>query len=109
MAPRLYDRALHAIRYFLLRRLPPCKAMAPLMSQSLERPLSLRERVLLRLHLWVCIWCVWYLEHLHVLRKAVGARAARVEVGDDEISSAVSLPAEAGERLKRALRKRLEQ
>ena len=108
MASGLYDRAAHAVRYFLLRRLPPCKAMAPLMSESLERQLTLRERSVLKLHLWVCIWCVWYLEHLHVLRKTVGARAAREE-SDDEISSAISLSTEARERIKNALRKSLGQ
>jgi hypothetical protein len=107
MAPRLYDKALHAVRYFLLRRLPPCKAMAPLMSQSLERPLTLRERATLKLHLWACIWCVWYLEHLHVMRRAVGGRAAKCD--DNEISSALSLSHDASERIKRALRKQLEQ
>ena len=105
MAARLYDKAVHAVRYFLLRRLPPCKAMVPLMSQSLERPLTLRERVTLRLHLWVCIWCIWYLEQLRLLRKAVGARAALA--ADDEISPTISLSAEARDRIKHALKNQI--
>jgi hypothetical protein len=100
----LYDKALHEARYFLLRRLPPCKAIAPLMSESLERRLTLRERVTLKLHLWVCIWCVWYLEHLRLMRRAVAARAANEAEGNDEIASALTLSAEARERLKQALR-----
>lgn len=37
MGQGLYDKAVHAVRYFLLRRLPTCKQMAPVMSESLAR------------------------------------------------------------------------
>src|ERR1051325_1013829 len=94
-----YKRATHAVRYFLLHRLPTCKEMTALMSQSMERPLSLRERVLLKLHLWVCAWCVWYLEHLKLLRASLRARA---EVSGGEYTGA-SLSTEARERIKSAL------
>ena len=101
MAKGLYDRGVHAVRYFLLRRLPTCKQMAPVMSQSLERPLTLRERLTLKLHLWVCVWCVWYLEQLRTMREALRARSAREEA--DEVDSAVKLSEEARERIRRAL------
>lgn len=71
------------------------------MSQSLDRRLTLRERVLMNLHLWVCIWCVWYLEQLNIMRDAAGARAA--QLSDEESSLTTSLPTEARDRLKRAL------
>jgi len=97
----LYNKAVHAVRYFLLRRLPTCKQMAPVMSASLERRLTLRERLTLKLHLWVCVWCVWYLEHLRTMRATLRARRAREEV--DEADSAVKLSEEARERIRRAL------
>lgn len=102
MAQGLISRATHAARYFLLRRLPACKQMTVLMSESFERRLTLRERVTLRLHLWVCIWCVWYLEHLRTLRAALRQRAEAPEAGTD--ADAIRLPLEARERLKRALK-----
>jgi hypothetical protein len=102
MAQGLIDKAIHAARYFLLRRLPTCKQMAPVMSQSLERPLTLRERLSLKLHLWVCVWCVWYLENLRTMREALRARSAREEEAD-EVDSAVKLSEEARERIRRAL------
>ena len=102
MATGLYDRAIHAVRYFLLRRLPTCKQMAPVRSASLERQLTLRERVTLKLHLWVCVWCVWYLENLRTMRSALRARAAHEEE-TDEVESAVKLSEEARERIRRAL------
>ena len=102
MATGLYDKAVHAVRYFLLRRLPTCKQMTPVMYESLERRLTLRERVTLKLHLWVCVWCVWYLENLRTMRSALRARAAHEEAADD-VDSAVKLSEEARERIRRAL------
>ena len=99
MALKVYDKLKHAIRFWLLRRLPTCKQTVEVISQSLERPLSLRERVLLKLHLWVCLWCLWYLEHLQIMRDTMRANAAETA----EIDSAVTLPAEARERIKRRL------
>jgi hypothetical protein len=95
-----YQKATHAVRWFLLRRLPTCKKVVGWMSQSMERPLSLRERVLLKLHLWVCIWCVWYLEQLHLMRGTLRSRAAQISSED---SVEASLSAEARERIKSAL------
>jgi hypothetical protein len=102
MRTGLYDKAIHAVRFFLLRRLPTCKQMAPLMSESLERPLTLRERVTLKLHLWVCLWCVWYLENLRTMREALRARGVHEEEAGD-VDSAVKLSEEARERIRRAL------
>jgi hypothetical protein len=101
MARGLISRATHAARYFLLRRLPACKQMTALMSESLERRLTVRERVTLRLHLWVCIWCVWYLEQLRLLRATLRERAEQAEAED---GAALQLSTEARERLKRALK-----
>ncbi|HEX8179167.1 MAG TPA: hypothetical protein VF525_06435 [Pyrinomonadaceae bacterium] len=95
------SKATHSVRYFLLRRLPACKQMTVLMSESLERPLTLAERVQLRLHLWVCIWCVWYLEQLQLLRATMRARP---EAADDSAASPLRLSPDARERIKRALR-----
>src|ERR671928_2042625 len=92
------------LRFFLLRRLPTCKQMVALMSESMERRLTWRERVVLRVHLWVCAWCAWYLEHLHLMRDSLRQRAG--EAADDESTSSASLSTEARERMKFALRDR---
>ena len=104
MALRLYSKMMHEIRYWLLRKLPPCKVIAPLMSESLDRPLTLRERILLRLHLGVCIWCVWYLEQLQQMRNALRHQASTTS--EDESTAALSLSREARERMKHALQYR---
>ena len=98
-----YKKATHALRWFLLHRLPTCKEVVGLMSQSMERPLSLRERVLLKLHLWVCVWCVWYLEQLRLMRETLRASTAAAGGG----YPGVSLSAEARARIKSALSREL--
>ena len=96
-----YDKTKHAVRFWLLRRLPPCKQTVQVISQSLERPLSFRERVLLKLHLWVCMWCVWYLEHLLIMRNTLRENSSE----STELDSATTpgLSAEARERIKQQL------
>lgn len=39
---------------------PSCRQMAQLCSQSLDRKLSLWERIQIRMHCWICSWCVDY-------------------------------------------------
>lgn len=101
MKPGWYDKTTHAIRFWLLRRLPTCKQTVEVISQSFERRLSLRERVLLKLHLWVCLWCVWYLEHLQIMRNTLHEKATKTPEMD--FPSAPGLSPEARERIKRNL------
>jgi len=95
-----YEKAKHAVRFWLLRRLPACKQTVEIISQSMERPLTLRERVLLKLHLWVCMWCQWYLEHLQVMREALRLQENESDVG---VSTTTRLSDEARERIRRTL------
>lgn len=49
----------------------------------MERSLSLREKVLLKLHLWVCMWCQWYMEQLQMMHDSLrvqGERATEEEI-----------------------------
>jgi hypothetical protein len=43
--------------------------MVPLMSESMERSLRLREWLQLRLHLLVCAWCMQYLKQINFIRR----------------------------------------
>ena len=85
--------------FWLGRRLPTCEEVLPVLSQSLERQLTLRERVTLRLHFLICVYCLRYLKQLRLIRASARARSEKIETGD----SAPALPEEARERLKRAL------
>ena len=101
MNPGWYEKGKHNIRYFLLRKLPTCRQTVEVISQSLERPLSLRERISLKLHLYVCMWCVWYLEHLEIMRSSARSRATSVQ--EIDFAPGSELSAEARERIKRQI------
>jgi hypothetical protein len=99
MALKVYDKLKHSIRYYLLRTLPTCQQTVEKISQSMERPLTIRERIKLKLHLWICSWCQWYLEHLHIIRET-----ARTKAGEQaEVVSGRTLSNEARERIRRSL------
>ena len=95
-----YEKAKHAVRFWLLRRLPACKQTVEIISQSMERPLTLRERTLLKLHLWVCMWCLWYMEHLQIMRDALRLQENESDV---DVSTTTRLSDEARERIRRSL------
>ena len=96
MALKLYDKLKHAVRYWLLRNLPACQQTVETISQSMERRLSLRESIKLKLHLWICVWCQWYVEHLHLIRDTARAQATE--------ASSATLSNEARERIRRRLK-----
>jgi len=95
---KVYDKIKHSIRWWLLRRLPTCKQTVKAISESMERRLSLRERINVKLHLWICLWCVWYLEHLQLMRDTIRSKATQ-ELNLDP-SSLPPLSPEARERMK---------
>jgi hypothetical protein len=101
MANSVYDKLKHSIRYWLLRKLPTCQKTVENISLSMDRKLNLRDRINHKLHLWICSWCQWYLEHLKILREA--ARAKGAESLELDSTAADSLSAEARERIKQRL------
>lgn len=49
-------------------KLPPCSEIIRLSSESMDRPLSRRERTQMWLHFKICIWCQRYEKQIHFLR-----------------------------------------
>jgi len=101
MSFKAYDKIKHSIRWWLLRRLPTCKQTVKMMSESMERRLTLRQRINVKLHLWICLWCVWYIEQLQLLRITIRTKAEQEP--NLNSSSLPSLSAEARERMKQNL------
>lgn len=83
------------------RYLPPCKEIAQTLSDSLDRELSVRERVVTKLHLWACLPCVRYLEQSRYIRNAMHEYEERRAT---EIPQSNGLSDEARERLKDLLK-----
>jgi hypothetical protein len=75
--------------------------MVRLMSESLERRLSIRERLGLRLHLFVCAWCARYLNQIKSLRFILRGQSSELPA---ELRH--SLPNGARERIARAIQNR---
>ncbi len=69
-----------------------CKEIAQLASESLDRSLSLYERLTLRLHLLRCDMCSRYVRQLKFLQRA-GA-------DDEKLTAAAELTDEARERIR---------
>ena len=85
---------------FILRTLPPCKEIVQIVSASLDRRLTLRERAVMKLHLVACKPCVRYMEQSHFLSDA----ASQLDDGlKDELFTG-KLSDEARERIKNTLK-----
>ena len=81
----------------IIRTLSPnCREAIRLQSEGLDRPLPWVQRIGLRIHLVLCIWCSRYGKQIKFLR-----RAARQCDHDPEPKQI--LPREARERIERAL------
>jgi hypothetical protein len=78
---------------------PSCREASRLQSEALDRPLSFRRRLGLRIHLLLCKWCRRYGRQLTFLR-----RAAREHPDEIVESLPQTLSVEARERIKRRLR-----
>lgn len=69
MTDKLRQKLRRQLILHLARRLPPCNLMTPLFSASLERPLSIREKVTVQLHLFTCAACRRYVEQIRRMRE----------------------------------------
>jgi hypothetical protein len=77
-----------------------CKDASQLISEGRDRKLGRRERLGLRLHLWMCKNCRLFERQLGQLRKVLHKGWTQGELPTD-----VPLPTEAQERIRQRLRK----
>ena len=81
-----------------------CKKVTYLVSESLDRKLSLYQRMGMRIHLMMCKFCSRYQEQLLLLRKT--ARLYSESSEDSDIS--IQMPSEVGKRIKESMVRFLE-
>jgi hypothetical protein len=60
-----------------------CKQASILVSKSLGRRLSLRERMSLRLHLTICDGCTLFSQQLHAIRLFLRKRVSAIEANTE--------------------------
>jgi hypothetical protein len=83
---------------FLARITPKCHDMTRLISQEQDCQLTWAMRVKMRMHYWICVWCVRYRDQVKLMR-----RALHICPEEPVTPEAAGLPAEAKGRLRRAL------
>ncbi|HJS66364.1 MAG TPA: hypothetical protein VJ760_03430 [Nitrospiraceae bacterium] len=59
------------ITTILARITPPCKEVAYLASQAMDRPLPWLARLNLQLHYWICEACARYRDQLRTVRQVL--------------------------------------
>lgn len=84
---------------FLARKLPPCKVLLPLVSEARERPLTLREKATLKLHLFTCEACRRYVEQVEKMSEIVKPKNEETTA----VAPADKLSGDARNRIKAAL------
>lgn len=87
---------------WLARRLPDCRRLTRSLGESLDRKPSLRERIVLRLHLITCEACALYFDQIKFLHEALSLLGKRPD-GDDGMTQSMSR--ESKERIKSVLRR----
>jgi hypothetical protein len=80
--------------------LPSCKDITALVSRSMEKDLSFRERLVMKTHLYTCIACRRYLAQIEFMSEVLEKQEEKREEGE----YAPRLSADAAERLKNALK-----
>ena len=67
-----------------------CKQSSQLISQSLDRPLTMRERVALKLHLLVCKYCKRFSQQVQTLRVAIKTVVSSIESNNNILMSSAA-------------------
>ncbi len=79
---------------------PSCEVITHKISESLDHPLSRKDRLMIRLHTYSCIFCARYRQQLLVLHEAMNRYAVQYPQTED-----IGLSEETKEQIKEKLKK----
>lgn len=85
---------------FVAARSDSCLAVTRAMSDSLERQLTIRERISVRMHSLICDACVNYLDQIKLIRNGARART------ESESQDGPGLDEKARQRISNAIRRK---
>jgi hypothetical protein len=93
------DNLKDRLKRWLSMKSEDCRHISPLLSDALDRPLTWREKLRVRLHLYTCGACLNYVSNLKFMRRVF--RAQEDDFARDKAHE--SLSPEAAERIKKAI------
>lgn len=96
----MFEKIKNGLNRLVRKFLPGCKDITALVSRSMEKDLSLREKFVMKTHLYTCIACRRYLTQLEFMSKVLEKQEEKLEKGE----YAPRLSSDAAERLKNALK-----
>jgi len=96
----MFGKIKNSFNKMVWKFLPGCKDITALVSRSMEKDLSVRERWVMKTHLYTCIACRRYLTQLEFMSEVFAKQEKKLEKGEH----APRLSSEASERLKNALK-----
>ena len=67
-----------------------CKQTSQLISQSLDRPLTMRERFALKVHLFVCKYCKRFSQQVQTLHVAIKTVVSSIESNNNILMSSAA-------------------
>lgn len=77
-----------------------CESVSHKLSESFDRKLPLRHRLMIRFHVVMCKYCARFRKQLITIRQL----CRQIDLSDHELSDLPAMPAAARERITRALR-----
>jgi hypothetical protein len=75
-----------------------CKEASQIISQSLDRQLTMRERFAVKLHLLICKYCKQFSQQLQSIRVALKIASTEIEADDT-----IKMPSETKKRLMQSI------
>lgn len=82
------------------RKFPACKEVVKLVTASMDGPLTLREKFVMKLHLYSCDSCINFLTQVKFIRSTL----RHGHTGLDQQNSNIRLSDDARDRIKRAVK-----
>lgn len=95
----------NALTRYLAAHLPSCREVTRWGADALDRPLPFGQRLAVRFHVLICVWCRRYLRQIAFLRQAVRSQPDTLAEGGPSPDRPCLSP-ESRERIRRVLRDR---
>ena len=80
-----------------------CREATRLISESLDRELSVKERVALRLHLLTCRSCIRFRAHLRAIRRMLARSFGETFIEQEEASANAPMPVQLSSKARRRM------